>query len=319
MVDASTSDGHADAIKRHARALGFDACGIAAAAPADPDHGLDAWLDQGFHADMDWIARSRATRRDPALKVTGARSVVVVARDYYHPRPPALAGSGHVSRYAWGRDYHKALKKPLARLSRFIGQRAPGTRSYAEIDTGPVLERAWAARAGIGWIGKNSLVLRRDLGSWLFLGVIITTLEATPDAPMRPHCGSCRACMDACPTGAIVAPGVVDSRKCIAYHTIENRNAIPSEVAGRMAPWLFGCDICQEVCPWNQRAAATGAPDFAPRPGVAQPALDALLRMDEAEFDRIFEGTPVRRAKYAGMLRNARIVAQREDSAPGEG
>ncbi len=171
-----------------------------------------------------------------------------------------------------------------------------------------MLERAWGARAGLGWIGKNSLLLRRDLGSWFFLGAILTTLEAEADSPAAPHCGSCRACLDACPTNAIVAPKVVDSSLCISYHTIENRGPIPEEIANRMGDWLFGCDICQEVCPWNRQAGQTGDEDFAPRPGQAHVSLARLREMDENEFRGAFEGSPLLRAKHGGLRRNAAIV-----------
>jgi len=202
------------------------------------------------------------------------------------------------------------LKRPLRKLGEMVDAMAPGAESRACVDSGPVMERAWAERAGIGWVGKNSLVLRRDLGSWFFLGALMTTVELAPDAPVSAHCGSCRACIDACPTEAIVEPGVVDARRCIAYHTIENRGDIPEPLHGRMDGWVFGCDVCQEVCPWNRFARATDEPDFAAREGVARPPLAELLAMDEKAYKARFEGTPVRRARHAGMLRNARIASK---------
>lgn len=306
MTDGPTA--RAAAVKECAANLGFDACGIAPAGPIDPEDRLGQWLGAGYHADMDWMVRTRAIRQDPREKMPGAQSVVVVARNYYHPRPDAGPDTGKVARYAWGRDYHKVLKKPLLKLARFLDAFGTNTPSYAAVDSGPVMERAWAERAGIGWVGKNSLVLRRDVGSWFFLGVVLTEVALTPDAPVSDHCGTCRACLDACPTDAFVAEGVVDAGKCISYQTIENRGEIPVELHQDMEGWVFGCDICQEVCPWNRFATTGSESDFAPREGHANPNLDDLLAMSEAEFDREFAGTPIRRTKWQGMLRNAQIV-----------
>jgi len=297
-------------IKRAARELGFDACGIAAAGPADPEDRLGEWLTRGYHAGIAWLARSRPARQHPELVLPGVQSVVVVARNHYQRRQAQPQGTGKVAMYACGRDYHKVLRRPLRRLAARIEAMIPEARCYCCIDSGPVLERAWAARAGVGWVGKNSLVLRRDLGSWFFLAVILTTVELAPDAAARGHCGSCRACLDACPTQAIVAPGVVDSRLCISYHTIENRGEIPEVLRPAFGDWVFGCDICQEACPWNRSVRATDEPAFTSRPGVANPDLKMLSEMDEAAFDACFAGTPVRRAKQPGIARNARIAIE---------
>lgn len=322
----------AAAVKEHARVQGFDACGVAAAGPADPGGKLREWLDRGYHADMDWLARTSAIRRDVREKLPGAASVVVVARNYYKPAPPEAQGQdrgapltpgetkGAVARYAWGRDYHRVMAKPLKRLAAHIDTLEPGAQSYASIDSGPVLERTWAERAGVGWVGKNSLILRRDMGSWFCLGVIITTARLEPDRPAPGYCGSCRLCIDACPTGAIVEEGVVDARRCISYHTIENREDIPESVGSRMGAWVFGCDICQEVCPWNRKTPVSDDSDFEPRPGQAAPDLKELAQSDEAAFRDRFSGSPLMRAKHAGMVRNARIAIQNIDQAkPGGG
>lgn len=300
----------ARAVKARAAELGFDACGIADAGPIDPEDRLGQWLRAGYHADLDWMGRSRDVRQDPRNKMPGARSVVVVARNYYHPDPEHAPGRGKVARYAWGRDYHKVLRKPLIALARFLDAFGVETPSYASVDSGPVMERAWAERAGVGWIGKNSLVLRRDIGSWFFIGTVITEAALAPDAPVTEHCGTCRACVDACPTDAIVADGVVNSNRCISYQTIENRGDIPGSLHDRMAGWVFGCDICQDVCPWNRFARASTEQDFAPRMGQPNPDLGELLALDETRFDARFAGTAIRRAKWRGMLRNARIAAR---------
>ena len=296
-------------IKTRAAELGFDACGIAPVS-AEADDGFDAWLAAGHHAGMDWMARTRDLRQQVGLKLPGAQSVVVVARNYWSPRPEAPSGTGRVSRYAWGRDYHRALIKPLRQLAAFLDGLAPDARSYASIDSGPVRERPWAARAGVGWIGKHGLVIHPELGSWLFLGTVLSTVALEPDTPAADRCGACHACVDACPTGAILAPRVVDSRRCIAYHTIENRGEIPARVAAALADRVFGCDRCQEACPHNRAPHTTDCADLLPRPNAANPPLETLMAGDPAWFDATFNGTPVRRAGLEGMRRNAALAAK---------
>lgn len=308
-------------VKAWAAAEGFDACGIAPAGAADPQDRLGQWLGRGFHADMAWMERTRAERQDIQLRLPGAQSVVVVARNYYsgEAEPPPHA-SGRVARYAWGRDYHRALRKPLKRLAERIGTFEAGSRYSISIDSSPVLERTWAERAGVGWVGKNSLILRRDMGSYFFLAVILTTVELAPDASVTEACGTCRACLDACPTQAIVEPGVVDSNRCISYHTIENRGDIPESIQARMGDWVFGCDVCQEVCPWNRFATMTDATDFHARPGQSHLDLDEIQRTSREDFDTRFAGTPIRRPGLEGMKRNAAIVThQRASRTAGEG
>ncbi len=318
-MPVSSTTVHAQAIKARAAELGFDACGIALVS-TEVDDGFDAWLDAGFHADMNWITRTRDLRQQVGLKLPGAQSVVVVARNYWSPRPEAPPGTGQVSCYAWGRDYHRALIKPLRQLAGFLDGLEPGAQSYASIDSGPVRERTWAARAGIGWVGKHSLIIHPELGSWIFLGTVLSTVALAPDSPMKNGCGECRTCMDACPTGAIVAPRTVDSRQCIAYHSIENKGDIPDAVGDRMNSQVFGCDICQQACPWNRTPHVTDCADFLPRPNVANPPLDKLLDGDTAWFEATFNGTPVRRAGLEGTRRNAAIVkAGRMDNAAGRG
>lgn len=322
-------------IKARAAELGFDACGLAEAGNVDPEGRLRDWIARGYHAGMDWLARTADIRADVRLKMPEARSVVVVARNYYtkNPRfeqettnledaiPPFTPQAGNfdaryprpdtshpkpllpISRFARGRDYHRVLLKPLRALAETI--RAMGAAElpppYVCIDSGPVLERAYAARAGIGWIGKNSLVLREDLGSWFFLGVIVSAVELAPGQPVPNRCGACTRCIEACPTGAIVAPGVVDARRCISYHTIENRGEIPEDIRQRMGGRIFGCDTCQEACPWNRHTPETTERDFLPRPGLINPSMEEWRSMDEAAFDRLTAGTPAHRAKFAGV------------------
>ncbi|MBI5092945.1 MAG: tRNA epoxyqueuosine(34) reductase QueG [Candidatus Hydrogenedentes bacterium] len=300
----------AEHVKRAARELGFDACGIASATATDPDDLLGQWLRRGYHAGMSWLAATQTVRQNVHLKLPNTKSVVVVARNYYSGEPAPGPSDGRVARYAWGRDYHGIVKKPLRRLARQIVKLEPGASWYCAVDSGPVLERTWAERAGLGWVGKNSLILRRDMGSYFVLGVILTTVELAPDAPIPEYCGNCTACLDACPTGAIVAPKVVDANRCISYHTIENRGEFPGELALSFGKWVFGCDVCQEVCPWNRFATQTSEDAFHPRPGQATPDLDELANLNEETFRTRFAGTPVARAKLAGIQRNARIVRE---------
>ena len=298
-----------DAIKRSARSLGFDACGVARAAPIDPEDRLGQWLGAGRHATMEWMARTAAVRQDVSKKLEGAQSVIVVARNYFAQRPSAAAGTGRVSRYAWGRDYHRVLEKPLRKLAGFLQELDPGCTVYTCIDSGPVMEKAWAERAGVGWIGKNSLALSRDLGSYFFLGAIIATARLAPDAPIPDQCGGCTLCVDACPTQAIVQPKVVDARRCISYHTIENRGDVPPDLAPRFGDWAFGCDVCQDVCPWNRKFAHDVTdPDLEPDPRMAAPDLAELLALTEETFRARFRGTPVLRTKRRGLARNVAVA-----------
>lgn len=307
--DPPTPHQYGKLVKSKAAELGFDACHFARAGLVDPENRLGAWLAAGYHADMEWMARTALTRQDPAERLPGAASVVVLAKNYHAPRPDSLQRGGRVSCYAWGRDYHRVLRKPLRQLARFVESLQEGAATAGCIDSGPVLEKFWAARAGLGWIGKNSLVLRRDLGSYIFLAVLITTVELPPDAPTTDCCGSCRACVDACPMGAIVEDRIVDSARCISYQTIENRGEIPVEIANAMGDWAFGCDICQEVCPWNRKAPITQEHDFHARPGHSILDPEWVREMDEETFRQEFSGTPILRAKYTGIQRNVGIVA----------
>lgn len=299
-----------DIVRQFATHLGFDVCGFASAQAAiDPEGRLNEWIAAGNHADLQWLVRTAATRIDVRRKLPDVQTVVVVAKNYYAERPRAAQGTARVARYAWGRDYHRVLRRPLIRLAQFVDKLGDGSKSYISIDTGPIMERAWAQRAGVASIGKNSLALRRDLGSWFFLATILTTIEFEPDPPaVEDICGTCTLCLDACPTQAIVAPRVVDAGRCIAYQTIENPGKIPEDISARHGNWVFGCDVCQEVCPWNRFAKPTSDSNFHPRPGQANPLISDLIDMTDATFHARFAGSPLRRAKRAGMQRNARIV-----------
>ncbi|NIM01460.1 MAG: tRNA epoxyqueuosine(34) reductase QueG [Acidobacteria bacterium] len=308
------------ALKRHILDEGFDAVGIAATGRLDRDTAaLDAWLDAGHHATLEWMQRYRDTRADPTRLLPGCRSVAVVAMSYWPGEEEARTPPGHarVALYARGRDYHKVMGKRLKRVGAWLeAETGAATRTF--VDTGPVLERGWAQRAGLGWIGKNANLLTRAMGSWLLLGELLTTAELDPDdGPHADHCGTCTACVEACPTDAIVADGVVDSRACISYWTIEHRGEVPEEKRAGNADWIFGCDICQRVCPWNEtHAHPVDAERFERRDDLRGLDPLAILAMDEATFRATYSGTPLMRAKWEGMRRNACIVlGNRRDPA----
>jgi len=307
-------------VKQQARALGFDKVGIASAANPPDWAGLRAWLAAGMAADMAWMADPR--RQNLELVLPGVQSLICVALNYYtstpHSRDPA---KGKISRYAWGRDYHRVLGRRLKQLHLWMQAQFPDYQGRFYVDTGPVAEKPWAMQAGLGWIGKNSLLLTREYGSWVFLGVILTTLKLVPDRPHTAHCGTCTRCLEACPTQAIVSPGVVDSRRCIAYHTLESHaERIPAEIAQNLHNWVAGCDICQEVCPWNQRfARPSPLPDFQPYPWNVAPDLQELARIGDEEFDRRFPASALRRLKAHRLRRNAQAALHGDaDSAVGE-
>jgi epoxyqueuosine reductase len=292
-----------ESVKALAAELGFD---LVAVGPADPpEHGPDLrrWLEAGHAGTMDYLGRRLEERLDPARVLPGARSAVCVGLNYFQGEPEDSSWRP-VARYAWGRDYHDVIGPRLQRLAAFLAE-AGGARSRGYVDTGPVLERDLAARAGLGWIGKNTMLLHPRLGSWFFIGVLLTTAELVHDQPLPDRCGSCQACLEACPTGAFVAPYVLDARRCISYLTIEHRGEIDPALHPAMAGWQFGCDVCQDVCPWNRKAPVTAAREF--RPVVAHPGAEAVLAMDEGSLRRRFEGTPLLRAKASGLRRNAAI------------
>ena len=296
-------------VKRAALECGFHKAGVARAGPLDPGP-LDRFLSRGYQADMAWLRTQRDVRLDPTKLLPGARSVVALAVGYAAPGLSAPErGGGRVARYARGRDYHAVLKKKLKALRARIAERDPEARSFAGADLGPIMEKAWAARAGIGWIGKNGCLLTADLGSWVLLAALILDRELEPDEPHPERCGSCAACLEACPTAAIPEPGLVDARRCLSYWTIERRGDVPEDVAARLGPWAFGCDDCQTVCPWNLAARERCDPELRARPEQAALDLDALLRLTEDEYRARFYGTALARARYEGLVRNAALAA----------
>jgi len=299
---------NANSIRSKARELGFEKVGIARVGAAPYGEFLDAWLGKSFHGEMAYMARDPERRTDPAKILPGARSIVCVVKNYQspgeHSEDPRV---GRISRYAWGDDYHDVLLEKLHELRRHV-ERLGGNAKVC-VDTNAVLEKPWAQQAGLGWQGKHSNLLARDLGSWFFLGEILTDLDLEPDAPhAEEYCGTCTACIDLCPTKAIVAPYVVDSRLCIAYLTIEHRGPIPRALRPKMGNLVFGCDICQDVCPWNKFAKVAPEREFYAREGSLTPSLIGLMGLTREEFNRRFKDSPVKRAKHAGFLRNVAVA-----------
>lgn len=297
-------------LKREAHALGF---ALAGACPAVTPRGfsrLHDWLAAGYAGEMRYLADRLHAYEHPTHVLDGARSLLMLAMSYRTCEPAAAtAGQGRVARYAWGLDYHDLIHQRLRRLAARLVELAPDARVRGVVDSAPLMEREFAQLAGLGWIGKNTLVLNKQLGSWFFLAVLLTDVELAYDEPhAAEHCGTCRACLDACPTGAFVDAYVLDSRKCISYQTIEHRAQIPAQQRPAGGDWLFGCDICQEVCPWNHHAPVSAEGQLHPLAGMNPVELAALFELDEAAFRQRFRRTPLWRPKRRGLLRNAAIV-----------
>ena len=297
------------AIQQKAIALGFSKVGIAKAESGIEAERLQEWLALGYQADMEWMTNPK--RQDITQVMEGVKTVICVALNYYTPQQHSGDRNvGKISRYGWGRDYHKVLTKKLKALATWLNTQGENIQTRYYVDTGPIAEKAFAQRAGIGWIGKHSNVITRDYGSWLFLGEVLTNLELEPDTPHTDHCGTCTRCLDACPTGAIAQPFVVDANRCIAFHTIENKaEHFPEAIAANLQNWVAGCDICQDVCPWNHRfAQETLESDFQPFPHNVDPRLEDLVNMTDQEWDQNFTGSALRRIKRDRWKRNAKTV-----------
>ena len=321
LDDAQLAD-LADAIKREGKALGFQQVGVAGIDLGEAEPRFKSWLARGFHGEMDYLSRHGSKRTRPAELVSGTVRVISARMDYW-PEASAdaegiLDNSPHayVSRYALGRDYHKVLRARLKRLAGFIRDRAGGNGYRVFVDSAPVLEKPLAQNAGLGWIGKHTNLLNRRAGSWFFLGELFTDIPLPVDKPARDHCGSCTACIDVCPTRAIVAPYVLDARRCISYLTIELRGSIPVEFRSAIGNRIFGCDDCQMVCPWNKFAVPSSETDFAPRHGLDAALLVELFRWNETDWDTGTRGSALRRAGYEGWLRNLAVALGNADTSP---
>jgi epoxyqueuosine reductase len=300
------------ALKAAARQAGFGLVGVCPAVSPAGLHHLHAWLDAGYAGEMHYLAARRDAYEHPRHILEGVRSLVMLGMHYRTAVPMGCQpGQGRISRYAWGAaDYHDVIHDRLRQLADWLGELEPRASVRGVVDTAPLLEREFARLAGLGWIGKNTLLINRDAGSWFFLAALLTDLELAYDPPHEhEHCGTCRACLDACPTQAFPKPYVLDATRCLSYLTIELRSAVPSSLRSEIGDWVFGCDICQEVCPWNRRAPASDEGAFDPAPESNPASLAGLLAMTESDFRRRFRRTPLWRAKRRGLLRNAALVA----------
>ncbi len=298
-------------VKAAAVEAGFDLVGVARVSPPVPDRAEERyarWIAEGMHGAMAYLERGLEKRLHPDLVLPGVRSVVALAASYNVPGGPPPAEL-RISRYAWGDDYHELLLPRVRRVEAAIAAEAPGVRTRGYVDTGPVLEKVWAWRAGIGWIGKNGCLITTRFGSWVFLAVVLTTLELEPDEPHADRCGSCADCLEICPTDAFAEPRIVDSRRCVSYTTIEHRGVVPPESSEGTGNRLFGCDDCQDVCPWNRDATTIDDPRFAWRPGWRGMSAYRLLGMNEDEIAELRRGSPIARSKRTGLLRNAAVIA----------
>ncbi|HEY8280792.1 MAG TPA: tRNA epoxyqueuosine(34) reductase QueG [Bdellovibrionota bacterium] len=302
-------------VKEKASSLGFALCGITGALPRKRTEFFEWWVDQGFGAGMHYLKRQKSRRKSVEEILPGAKSVVVCAMRFpgapeQKPEDLETRAYGKIARYALHKDYHETILPLLEQLAQSIDSAGGTTGSRAYVDTGALSERAFAAEAGLGWVGKNSLLLNQEEGSWFWLGEVITKAQLAPDSPVADHCGKCRRCVDACPTGAIVEHlRSVDSRKCLSFWNIEQRGNIPQEFHKPMGHWLLGCDICQEVCPWNAHSLKESRKEHG-APPVEYVAIDDLLLLSESEFQHRYKGRAVERAKLAGLRRNARIVKE---------
>jgi len=299
-------------IKERALAEGFQKVGIVSAEPlAEEAPRLKEWLARGYQGEMSWMARDVEKRLNPRELFPEARSIVVVALNYYTPdQHQENSNTGKVSRYAWGDDYHDVVKSKLESLLAWIREQEPNTAGKICVDIQPTLDKAWAVRAGLGWLGKHTNVITPEYGSWVFIGELLLNLELEPDlAQLEDHCGTCTLCIDACPTQAITEPYVVDSNKCISYATIELRAPeLPESIQQGLSGWLYGCDICQDVCPWNRFEQKTDERQFAPREGNINADLKEILELTPETYAARFRGSAMKRAKLAGLQRNARAL-----------
>jgi epoxyqueuosine reductase len=312
-------------LKSRARELGFDKVGVVRAEALTGERArLEEWLARGYHGAMAWMARDTARRTDARELLAGARSVVAVALNYHTPHrhedDAADRGRGKISRYAWGDDYHDVLGEKLRALLAWVKETVPGAEGKTCVDAQPAMDKAWAVRAGLGWIGKHTNLITRDFGSWVFLGELVLDIELEYDEEReQDHCGTCTLCIESCPTAAITEPYVVDSNRCISYATIELRDAeLPEQITSNLGGWLYGCDICQDVCPWNRFEQPTAETRFEPRPGNVNPDLSDILSLTPDAYAARFRRSPVKRAKLHGLQRNARALLSRDDGTEGE-
>ncbi|MCH7403263.1 tRNA epoxyqueuosine(34) reductase QueG [Belliella kenyensis] len=311
MSLTTSKEKYAQIIKSQAKSLGFDFCGIAKAEFLEEEAPkLENWLNQNYQGQMAYLANHFDKRLDPTKLVDGAKTVVSLIYNYYPDKPIAEEeGTYKIAKYAYGKDYHFVIKDKLKTLLENLQEQIGEIGGRAFVDSAPVMERQWAQKSGLGWTGKNSLLLNRQMGSFFFLAELIIDLEVSPDIPMaKDYCGTCTKCIDACPTDAIVQPGVVDGSKCISYFTIELKDQIPVEVKGKFENWIFGCDICQDVCPWNRFSKAHQEPAFLPHPELEGFTSRDWEEITQETFNKVFQKSAVKRTKLEGLRRNISFV-----------
>jgi epoxyqueuosine reductase len=296
-------------IKRRAGDAGFALCGIAPAESSQYREFFRRWLDDGRQGTMEYLAKRFEERTDPRVYFPGTRSIICVAMNYYTELQPAREGEGRVARYALGNDYHDYIKDRLFALAAWVRTQVPEAQTRVGVDTAPVMEKELAARAGIGWMGKNTLVINPSIGSYVLLGEILTTLELPADDPIADRCGSCTRCIDACPTGALDHPYQLDATKCISYLTIEHRGEISAELQSKTGDWLFGCDICQDVCPWNRKVEGNDDVEIRPRFATGGISLSDVLQWKAADYQTTLRKSAMKRVKLPVLQRNARMAA----------
>ena len=299
-------------IKNKAREFGFDFCGVSKAEFLEGEaSNLEQWLAKNYHGKMAYMANHFDKRLDPRLLVPGAKSVISLVYNYYPSKEVNGKDRFKIAKYAYGDDYHLVIKKKLKSFFEELKVEIGQFEGRVFVDSAPVMERQWAAKSGLGWIGKNSLLLNKNMGSFFFLAEVICDLELTPDGIVKDHCGTCTKCIDACPTEAIVGNSVIDASKCISYLTIELKEEIPSEFTGKMEDWIFGCDICQDVCPWNRFSKPQNEPDFSPSMEWANFSKSEWVEMTEEVFRKVFKKSAINRSKYAGLKRNIHFAIKK--------
>ena len=304
---------YTDLLKQEARRLGFSFVGISCAERMDEEaRRLEEWLSKGFHGEMKYMENHFEKRIDPRELVPGAKSVVTLMYNYFTEKKQEDPQAPKLSQYAYGKDYHIVVKDKLKELLAFLREEVGDVQGRCFVDSAPVLERDWAKRSGVGWVGKNTLLIHPRAGSYFFLAELIIDLDLEPDGPMKDYCGTCRRCIDACPTEAISPEGyLLDGSKCISYLTIELKEAIPESFRGKMDNWMFGCDVCQDVCPWNRFSKPHKEPAFEPHPDLLSMGRSDWVELTEEVFREVFRNSAVKRAKYGGLKRNIRFLVEK--------
>lgn len=308
----SAKERHTQLIKQKALALGFDYCGISKAKKLEKEEAnLEAWLSKGYHGKMSYMENHFDKRLDPTKLVAGAKSVITLLYNYFPGPEQETPSTYKFAKYAYGKDYHFVVKDKLKSFFGFLQEEIGEISGRVFVDSAPVMERQWAAKSGVGWLGKNTLLINKNHGSFFFLAELILDLELEYDGPIKDYCGTCTKCLDACPTGALTEARILDASKCISYLTIELKDAIPSEFKGKYENWIFGCDICQDVCPWNRFSKKHTEPEFKKSKGVEAVIAEGWVEFTEEVFRKLFKDSPIKRTKYQGLKRNIDFITKK--------